>query len=204
MRVSYAVTARTSALYVATASPDSQVTSAELVANQVTSLKGICREKITNLKSWAVYFLMCRENASSEQGKYTASERVQISDARCGRARLVAFLGVRNHQPIASRIFSRLDSSCSVRAVSVWRPDLSGRSTVASRHALPPNPVDPVRFEPFSIASALDVRGLGHEETQKPGVSLQRARFFDTPGARLQDQGLGEEPDATTRFHRSD
>ena len=89
----------------ARASVDSQVTSAELVANHVISLKGICREKITNLKSWAVYFLLCRENASSEQGKYTASERVQISDSRCGRARLVAFLGVRNHQQIASRIF---------------------------------------------------------------------------------------------------
>ena len=69
MRVSYAVTARTSALCVATASVDSQVTSAELVAKHVISLKGICREKITNLKSWAVYFLLCRENASSEQGK---------------------------------------------------------------------------------------------------------------------------------------
>ena len=138
MRVSYAVTARTSALYVARASVDSQVTSAELVANQVISLKGICREKITNLKSWAVYFLFCRENASSEQGKYTASERVQISDSRCGRARLVAFLGVRNHQPVASRIFSRLDLSSSVRVVSVWRPDLSGRSAVSSRHAPPP------------------------------------------------------------------
>ena len=59
MRVSYAVTARTSALYVATASVDSQVTSAELVANHVISLKGICREKITNLKSESAEWI-CR------------------------------------------------------------------------------------------------------------------------------------------------
>ena len=48
-------------------------------------------------------------------------------------------------------------------AVSVWRPDLSGRSAVSRSCGC-------CQVQPFSIASALDVPGLGHVETQKPGV----------------------------------
>ena len=138
MRVSYAVTARDERTVCGKSKCRFASYECRTCGKSSHLAEGNLQRKITNLKSWArVFSFVAGKTKVSEQGKYNASERVQISDSRCGRARLVAFLGVRNHQPIASRISLRLDLSSGVRAVPVWPPDLSGRSAVSSRRANP-------------------------------------------------------------------
>ena len=158
---------------------------------------GIRNATNTNLKSWAVYSSSLRRQSEFSKWnvhRFGTSPHFRL-EMWTGAPRL-PFLGVRNPKQITSFFL----------AVPIC-PVVSGRCRggvrmcpgrppcrVATRHPI----LWILSGSAFPIASALDVPGLGHDETQKPGVSLAVC-WTPRPGPRRKTPrpGLGRR----TRCH---
>ena len=140
--------------------------------------------KITNLKSWAVYLLHANASLKTEFSPLRNESRFR-SRAILRAWLVVFFFCVRNYQPIASRFFRvRIcpvvsgRCRCGVQTCSGGPPCRVATRQPPILWILSSSPF----FHRFGVG--VGCPDLGHDETQKLVVSLQRARFFVTPKAQ--------------------